>query len=121
MISLVLLAASIVSIGLPNEGLRGNKILGTKIFDLDKLAINLKLKVFVNELSKSYDFLRRHPRILLPILLLGGQNDVLVPAEAVKELDEAIGTSIFTLVPYAGHLNLLDEDSLRLITNFLKP
>jgi pimeloyl-ACP methyl ester carboxylesterase len=55
----------------------------------------------------------------VPTLLLAGQNDTLITIRAVKELDEAIGTSIFMVVPYAEHWNTLTDDSLRLIKNFL--
>ncbi len=56
----------------------------------------------------------------LPVLLLAGQNDVLITVRAVKEIDDAIGTSIFMVVPYAEHWNILTDDSLRLIKNFLE-
>ncbi len=56
----------------------------------------------------------------LPVLLLAGQNDVLITVRAVKEIDDAIGKSIFMIVPYAEHWNILGGDSLQLIKNFLE-
>ena len=100
--SLVLLTASIVSVGLPNKKLKGSKVLGAKIIDLDKLAINLKLKVFVSELSKSYIFLRQNPKILLPILLLGGNQGI-------------VGIGLAILPSTAGVMKITYADSAFLI------
>ncbi len=86
--------------------------------DLRKIPLSVSKEVLGDIMQ--FDLISQCGRLKnLPVLLLAGQNDVLVPVEAVKEIDDAIGTSIFTVVPYAEHWNLLVDDSLYLIKNFL--
>ncbi len=86
--------------------------------DLRKIPLPISKEVLEDILH--FDLISLCGRLKdLPVLLLAGQNDVLVPVAAVKEIDQAIGTSIFMVVPYAEHWNTLTDDSLRLIKNFL--
>ncbi len=86
--------------------------------DLRKIPLSISKEVLDDILR--FDLISQCGRLKdLPVLLLAGQNDVLVPVAAVKEIDQAIGTSIFMIVPYAEHWNTLTDDSLRLIKNFL--
>ena len=86
--------------------------------DLRKIPLTTSKEVLSDIMR--FDLIPRCGRLKsLPVLLLAGQNDVLVSVAAVKEIDEAIGTSVFMAVPYAEHWNTMTDDSLRLIKNFL--
>ena len=87
--------------------------------DLRKIPLSVSKEVLGDIMQ--FDLISQCGRLKnLPVLLLAGQNDVLVPVAAVREIDNAIGTSIFMAVPYAEHWNALTDDSLRLIKNFLE-
>jgi len=87
--------------------------------DLRKIPLSVSKEVLDSILR--FDLIPRCGKLRdLPVLLLAGQNDVLVPVAAVEEIDKAIGTSIFMIVPYADHWSILGNDSLRIIKNFLK-
>lgn len=86
--------------------------------DLRKIPLPVSKEILDDILQ--FDLIPQCRRLKgLPVLLLAGQNDVLVPVAAVKEVDKAIGTSIFMIVPYAEHWNMLSDDSLRLIRDFV--
>lgn len=87
--------------------------------DLRKIPLSVSKEVLDNILR--FDLVSQCQKLKdLPVLLLAGQNDILVPVVAVKEVDQVIGTSIFMVVPYAEHWNCLGDDSLRIIKNFLE-
>lgn len=89
------------------------------VADLRRIPLSVSKEVLDSVLR--LDLISRCEKLKdLPILLLAGQNDILISVRAVKEIDNVIGTSIFMIVPYAEHWNTLNDDSLRLIKNFLE-
>lgn len=88
------------------------------IQDLRRISLKVSKEIFDSVLH--LDLILQCRRLeSVPTLLLAGQNDTLITIRAVKELDEAIGTSIFMIVPYAEHWNMLNTDTLRLIRDFV--
>lgn len=61
-------------------------------------------------------------RITVPTLVIGGKDDVLIPAPIVKAMADAIPGAHCTIMPDAGHLTPLEQpiNTSRLVSEFLE-
>lgn len=98
----------------PNDPGKKSSISAAKKFStaFNKALFDAALKV---DLKKNCRRLKE-----IPTLIIAGEKDSLMTKEASKEIDKLIGTSHFLIVPDSMHGDVLNQDSLGIVIDFLK-
>ncbi|OIN94289.1 hypothetical protein COS81_03990 [candidate division WWE3 bacterium CG06_land_8_20_14_3_00_42_16] len=85
---------------------------------IQKVSLDLSLKLFQEIITM--DVRNESRQIKIPVLLLSGGKDNLIPLKAAYETARTIPGSDFLVVKKAGHTNVINEESLGRIKKFLE-